>query len=261
MTVAGLFDVAAPVVLGCGGRRPACTTVVRLLLSGLIALATLNLPEYAIAAEAGDINARDQVTDHIATASRRFGIPEAWMRAVIDVESAGNVHAMSSKGAMGLMQITPGTWTDLSDRFALGTDPFDPRDNIMAGTAYLRMMHDRFGSPGFLAAYNAGPRRFEQFLFEGRPLPQETINYVQTLAPMIGISAASVAQLAPGTEHDWRDSPLFVAQPNRTPIGGGPAFDDPNRDQIPSHRQPETEPFGRPANGLFVRPRDGNDRQ
>lgn len=258
--VAGLFHVAAPAVQGRGGRRPACTTVVRLLLSGFIALAAPNLPEYAIAAEAGHINARDQVTDHIARASQRFGIPEAWIRAVIEVESAGNVHAVSSKGAMGLMQVMPGTWTELRDRFALGTNPFDPRDNILAGTAYLAMMHDRFGSPGFLAAYNAGPGRFEQFLFEGRPLPQETLDYVQRLAPMIGIDADFLVRFAYQTARDWRYAPLFVVQPNRTPIAGGAALGDPNRDPMPSHQQPETEPFSRPANDLFVMPGDGNDR-
>ena len=56
----------------------------------------------------------------------------------------------------------PGTWVELSVRYGLGIDPFDPHDSIMAGAAYLREMHDRFGSPGFLAAYNAGPERYEQ---------------------------------------------------------------------------------------------------
>src|SRR3546814_9197460 len=70
-------------------------------------------------------------------------------------ESAGDVRAVSHAGAMGLMQIMPATWTYLRGRYGLGDDPYHVRDNIIAGTAYLRELHDRFGSPGFLAAYNA----------------------------------------------------------------------------------------------------------
>ena len=73
------------------------------------------------------------------------------------VESTNDPHALSPKGAMGLMQIMPKTWQELRARYGLGADPYEPRDNILAGAAYLRELHDRFGSPGFLAAYNAGP--------------------------------------------------------------------------------------------------------
>jgi hypothetical protein len=73
----------------------------------------------------------------------------------------------------------------LRARYNLGADPYDPRDNILAGAAYLREMYDRYGAPGFLAAYNAGPGRYENHLATGRPLPDETLDYVATLAPMI----------------------------------------------------------------------------
>jgi soluble lytic murein transglycosylase-like protein len=79
---------------------------------------------------------------------------------------------------MGLMQLMPGTWVELSVSYGLGLDPFDPRDNILAGTAYLKEMHDRFGSAGFLAAYDAGPSRYEQHLATGQPLPPDTVDYV-----------------------------------------------------------------------------------
>jgi len=102
---------------------------------------------------------RDLYAEYIAEASRRFGVPVAWIRAVMRAESAGEARAVSSAGAMGLMQIMPATWADLRARHGLGRDPYDPRDNILAGTAYLRELHDRYGSPGFLAAYNAGPGR------------------------------------------------------------------------------------------------------
>jgi soluble lytic murein transglycosylase-like protein len=101
--------------------------------------------------------ARSLCRVHIAEAARRFGIPEHWIRAVMRVESAGDVRAMSSAGAMGLMQIMPRHMGRSARRHGLGADPYDPRDNILAGAAYLREMHDRYGSPGFLAAYNAGP--------------------------------------------------------------------------------------------------------
>ena len=80
------------------------------------------------------------------------------------VESGVDARAVSPKGAMGLMQIMPETYSELRDRYALGANPYDPRNNILAGAAYLREMHDRFGAPGFLAAYNVGPRRYEEHL-------------------------------------------------------------------------------------------------
>src|SRR3981189_2242705 len=122
---------------------------------------------------------------YIAEASRRFGIPERWIRAVIRVESSGQVKAVSPKGAIGLMQIMPDTWAGLRLRYRLGRDPRDPHDNILAGAAYLREMHDRFGAAGFLAAYNAGPGRCQDYVLTGRPLPAETLAYVAALAPLI----------------------------------------------------------------------------
>ena len=122
----------------------------------------------------------------VTEASRRFAVPEHWIRAMIHVESNGKLRARSQKGAMGLMQIMPKTWTELRARYGLGADPYDPRDNILAGAAYIRELHDRYGAPGFLAAYNAGPRRYEIHLATGRPLPDETQAYVATLAPTIG---------------------------------------------------------------------------
>jgi hypothetical protein len=84
------------------------------------------------------------------------------------------------------MQVMPDTYAGLRDRYNLGGDPFDPHNNILAGTAYLREMYDRYGSPGFLAAYNAGPNRLDSYLNSGRPLPEETINYVASIAPLLG---------------------------------------------------------------------------
>src|SRR5436309_1636585 len=104
---------------------------------------------------------------YIAEASQRFGVPQAWIAAVMQAESAGQTHLngrpiTSHAGAMGLMQVMPGTWAAMRQQHRLGPDPHDPRDNIMAGTAYLRAMYDRFGYPGLFAAYNAGPGRFAE---------------------------------------------------------------------------------------------------
>ena len=103
------------------------------------------------------------------------------------VESFGDARAVSQKGAIGLMQVMPKTYAELRVRHRLGADPCDPHDNILAGAAYLREMLDRYGAPGFLAAYNAGPARYDEHLMKGRPLPGETQDYVAKLAPMIGV--------------------------------------------------------------------------
>lgn len=118
----------------------------------------------------------------IAEASTRFGIPQSWIRRVMRAESGGRTSVNGSPitsraGAMGLMQLMPGTWAELRAKHGLGPDPHHPRDNILAGTAYLRAMYDRFGYPGMFAAYNAGPRRFAEHLVTGRPLPAETVAY------------------------------------------------------------------------------------
>ncbi len=127
----------------------------------------------------------DRLESFVAEAAGRFDIPSAWIRAVMRAESGGFARVQSPKGAMGLMQIMPRTWSDLHARYNLGADPFDPHDNILAGTAYLRELFDRYGHPGFLAAYNAGPGRWEDQLAGRRTLPVETMRYVARLAPMV----------------------------------------------------------------------------
>ncbi|WP_291718993.1 lytic transglycosylase domain-containing protein [Magnetospirillum sp. 64-120] len=153
---------------------------------------------------------------HVADAARRFGIPEAWIWAVMRVESRGVSRAVSPAGAMGLMQIMPVTWAGLRARYGLGSDPFDVRDNIMAGAAYLREMHDRYGNASaMLAAYNAGPGRYDDFVSRGRPLPPETVGYLAQLAPSVGTAgAAEVAVSVPPDPFAWRRAALFVRTAN-----------------------------------------------
>lgn len=121
---------------------------------------------------------------HVQAAALRFGLSPDLLRAVIAAESDGRPGAVSSAGARGLMQLMPGTWTMLRARLGLGEDPFDPADNILAGAAYLRELHDRYGAPGYLAAYNAGPGRYEASL-AGRPLPAETRAYVARITEVL----------------------------------------------------------------------------
>jgi hypothetical protein len=123
---------------------------------------------------------------YVREAAARFGVPGRWVRAVMHQESGGQQQATSSAGAMGLMQVMPATYEGLRTRYQLGDDPYDPHNNILAGTAYLREMYDRFGSPGFLAAYNAGPDRVDNYLARRAVLPDETVNYVAAIAPNLG---------------------------------------------------------------------------
>ncbi len=194
-------------------------------------------------------------------AALRFGIPEAWIRAVMRVESRGDVRAVSPKGAMGLMQIMPATWSYLSGRHALGSDPYDPRANILAGAAYLRELHDRYGAPGFLAAYNAGPTRYEASR-AGRPLPAETVAYVATLRPAIdGRMQTSPVRLAAADPLAWTHAPLFTAQAERG------SQTDPAPVGLQTDRAPaaaavrDLSAIVPQAGGLFVARRgDGDDR-
>ncbi|PZU06774.1 lytic transglycosylase domain-containing protein [Sphingomonas sp.] len=147
----------------------------------IVALAIVAAPIPAHAEIVSDRVARWQPI--VAEAAARFAIPEAWIIRVIRAESGGRVELdgrpiRSRAGAIGLMQLMPATWAAMRDAFRLGPDPDDPRANIMAGTAYLRLMYDRFGYPGMFAAYNAGPGRYAAYLSGKARLPSETIAYL-----------------------------------------------------------------------------------
>ncbi len=196
------------------GRSSPARRLTALLLSGLLIASPFTGVALAESAPAARPQRAHPIADYIAEAARRFGIPAAWIWAVMGAESAGDARAVSHKGAMGLLQIMPDTWSALRTRYGLGRDPFDPRDNILAGAAYLREMHDRYGSPGFLAAYNAGPQRYDEYLAGGRALPAETRAYVATLAPLVGGEPfESVTAIAPDPLA-WTRSPLFVVHAN-----------------------------------------------
>ena len=164
----------------------------------------------------------------IAEASTRFAVPAGWIRAVMQVESGRNERATSPRGAVGLMQLMPGTWVELSARYGLGLDPFDPRDNIFAGAVYLKEMHERFGSAGFLAAYHAGPARYEQHLATGKPLPQDTIAYVAAVASVLTQEQSEHTAVRIRRAVPWREAPLFIdrADARDKTIGVHPSCSD-----------------------------------
>lgn len=134
----------------------------------------------------------------IQKASKRFNVPPEWIREVMRIESGGRSTwkggqpITSSAGAQGLMQVMPATYEELRQKHSLGRDPYDPENNIMAGTAYIRELYEMYGSPGFLGAYNAGPGRYRQYVENGRSLPPETRRYIDIVGPQIaGIEPGS----------------------------------------------------------------------
>ena len=145
---------------------------------------------------------------YVREAAARHAVPERWIREVMRQESGGRSDATSPVGAMGLMQVMPGTYDALRRRHRLGDDPYEPRDNILAGAAYLREMHDRFGAPAFLAAYNAGPERVDAVLAGATVLPDETLGYLARVAPRLGMAAELPL---PATAYGWQRGGAYAS--------------------------------------------------
>ena len=199
----------------------------------------------------------------IEEAARRFSLPPSWVRGVMRMESGGQTMLngrpiTSSVGAMGLMQVMPETFAAMTRRYGLGSDPYEPRANILAGAAFLREMYDRYGPDHFLAAYNAGPGRVDDHLQNGRPLPFETQRYVQALAPQLlgdtGRSAStptsqvqdltSAEALRRAAASAFRPRPPVPVSPDAAPL-----FVASNERSTTGAPQPETQP----NDALFVR--------
>lgn len=166
-----------------GRNGAACLGLV--LVAGLAFAGIGGAPSFARAAPPVGTQSPPPYADFIAEAAERFDIPATWIRAVIDAESDKDARAISPNGAIGLMQIMPRAWDRIRVHYDLGSDPLDPRDNILAGTAHLRELHDQYGSAGFLVAYSAGRDRYEAHRDHGTPLPPETAAYVARLSPII----------------------------------------------------------------------------
>ncbi len=159
--------------------------------------------------------AHDPWGPYITEAAAKFDVPERWVREVMRQESGGNLFGRggdlitSGVGAMGLMQVMPATYDELRGRYPeLGSDPFDPHNNITAGTAYIREMYDIYGSPGFLAAYNAGPGRLDDYLTRSRTLPLETRRYVASIGPRIAGTFPNTR--SPGEQYAMNALPVQI---------------------------------------------------
>ncbi len=207
---------------------------------------------------------------YIREASQRFDMPESWIRGLMRQESGGHLYQngrliTSSAGAMGLMQVMPGTYAELRARHNLGPDPFDPHENIMAGVAYMREMYDMYGSPGFLAAYNAGPNRLDDYLANQRPLPDETRHYVAAIGP--SLQYAQPQHVSPAQQFAMNQLPLNIpagprygygstvqyasasaySQPVFTQAVAQPVYTPPTQPRAVAWAQPQRQPLYAPA--------------
>src|ERR1039457_6684088 len=117
-------------------------------------------------------------------AADRYGLPRALVRSVMAAESGFQPLAVSPKGAIGLMQLMPGTAQ------VLGADPHDPAQNVDAGTRYLRDLLKKYnyGLRHALAAYNAGPGAVDKY--NGAPPYRETIDYISRIEKKLRVSGA-----------------------------------------------------------------------
>ena len=183
--------------------------------------------------------ASDPWGPYISEASAKYDVPQRWIREVMRQESGGRMYGRggdlitSGAGAMGLMQVMPATYDELRARYReLGDDPFDPHNNIMAGTAYIREMYDIYGSPGFLAAYNAGPGRLDDYLTRNRVLPLETRRYVAAIGPRI--SGSEPRSPSPGAQYALNALPFNIPD--------GPRYSAGSRYSAPSDAAPTLAP-------------------
>jgi soluble lytic murein transglycosylase-like protein len=128
---------------------------------------------------------QNAVRQHIQIAATRFGVDRNLVDAVAWQESRYNPRALSTAGAMGVMQLMPGTARQLGVH-----NPHDVEQNVAGGTAYLRQQLERFGNnvPLALAAYNAGPGAVIKY--GGIPPYRETQNYVRQIIQRLSATSA-----------------------------------------------------------------------
>lgn len=159
---------------------------------------------------------------HAPEAAMRSGVPIDVILRVMRAESGGNPRALSPKGAMGCMQIMPGTWRTLSVRYNLGNDPFDARRNMIGGAMYLAELISRYGMSGAIPAYNAGPGRYERYISGTASLPAETIAYTARIRGSAGV------QVAMTRPRRWQEASLFLqrSSPIEKPPSNGERWGD-----------------------------------
>lgn len=139
----------------------------------------------------------------VRNAADHFRVDPKLVDAMIRVESAYNPRAVSSKGAMGLMQLIPSTAASLGVE-----NPFDPRENIRGGVTFLRSLLDRFNGniKLSLAAYNAGPNRVAED--GGIPAIPETERYVRKVTSLYRVAKGSEAKSARNAP-DEQPTPIY----------------------------------------------------
>lgn len=177
----------------------------------------------------------------VKEASHRFGMSENWIEAVIRMESAGRTRLddkrpiTSHAGAMGIMQLMPATYRDMRQQYGLGPDPNNPHDNVLAGTAYLRWLYEKYGYPRMFAAYNAGPGTLDAHLRGTRQLPAETRAYVSGIGRILGTKLASAVSLTPPQV----SKPIArLTRPDGSPIWVNAAAVDSIRASLPDEYVP-----------------------
>jgi membrane-bound lytic murein transglycosylase B len=181
----------------------------------------------------------DRWSPLIKEASRRFGVAEDWIRAVMRMESGGRTvlddkRPITSKaGAMGVMQVMPDTYRDMQQQYGLGADPYDPHDNVLAGAAYLHWLQGKYGYPKMFAAYNAGPGRVEA-QSAGLQLPDETRAYVSGITRILGGSSNS----APPAKLQVVSGPATLTRPDGSPVSIDGAKVDSIRASMPDEYAP-----------------------
>src|SRR5258705_12917940 len=206
-------------------------------------ISTVPASEFALEQAMSPAQLIDRWAPLIKEASRRFGVAEAWIRAVMHMESGGRTllndkrPITSNAGAMGIMQIMPATYQDMRRQYGLGANPYDPRDNVLAGTAYLLWLYGKYGYPKLFAAYNAGPGTLEAQLAGARRLPDETRAYVRGIAHILGTDSHPLPA-APS-----QPVPLVVTltRPDGSPISIDRAAVDSIRASLPNEYAPSVQ--------------------
>jgi hypothetical protein len=148
---------------------------------------------------------------------------------------------------MGLMQLMPATYRDMRAEFGLGADPFVPRDNILAGAAYLRWLKSKYGYPAMFAAYNDGPGNLEARLMNAGLLPAETRTYVAR------VMAAIEGRGLVGAFAGLHAKPVKFTKPNGLPVWISPSEIISVRAALPDEYAPGVKSvigFGRVRQGV-----------
>jgi len=150
------------------------TPLFKTAANGLPQRTTLSASQTSTEMSAAEQANRQKITDMIREVSARYHVDPALVRAVIQTESNWNASAVSRKGALGLMQLVPGTAQQLGV-----SNAFDPKQNLDGGVRYLHSLLERYNGDldKALAAYNAGPGAVDRA--GGIPQYRETREYVQ----------------------------------------------------------------------------------